>query len=104
MDWTVSACSATECSRPTAENEKQKVTLVESENGGPWKSGGDALPGAGHDHFSVEPRTINQHWFVDGKQVQLIVGKDSNGNLIKTWEVKVVIKNFGDRPVYFAVP
>ena len=82
MDWTASACSATACSRPTEQNQKQTITLVESENGGSWKPGGDALKGVAHDHFSVEPRTINQHWFVDGQRVQLVVGKDSKGNLI----------------------
>ena len=45
-----------------------------------------------------------QHWFVDNKQVQLVVGKDSKGNLIKTWEVHVVINKMGDRPTYSPVP
>jgi len=56
-----------------------------------------------------EAKTFNQRWFVADpggkpKQVQLVVGRDSKGNLIKTWEVHVVIKNPGDRPVYSPVP
>ena len=54
--------------------------------------------------WATRPKRFNQHWFVDGKQVQLVVGKDSQGNLIKTWEVHVVINKQGDRPVYSAVP
>jgi len=34
----------------------------------------------------------------------MVVGKDSKGNLIKTWEVHVVINKLGDRPTYSPVP
>ena len=104
MDWKVSACSARSCSQQTAENAKQTITLVESMNGGPWEPKGDPQPGEAHDIIQPQPHTFNQRWFVDGKQVQLVVGKDSNGNLIKTWEVHVVINKAGDRPVYSPVP
>ncbi len=45
-----------------------------------------------------------QHWFVDGKQVQVVVGWDSNHNLIRAWEIRVVINQMGKRPEYSAVP
>jgi RHS repeat-associated protein len=105
MDWYASTCSATDCSAQTAANNQQTITLVESADGGPWQSSGDPIKGEAHDFISPEgPRSFNQRWFVDGKQVQLVVGKDSNGNLIKTWEVHVVVNKMGDRPVYSPVP
>ena len=105
MDWYNTACLATRCSKQSDADKKQTVSLVESQNGGPWEPTGDpSTGGEAHDQISPEPKTFNQHWFVDGKQVQLVVGKDSNGNLIKTWEVHVVINKSGDRPVYSPVP
>ena len=103
MDWYVDICSSSSCNL----SDKYKgttVTLVESQNGGPWKPTGDPTKGGAHDQITPEPKTFNQHWFVDGKQVQLVVGRDSKGNLIKTWEVHVAIEKSGDRPVYSPVP
>jgi RHS repeat-associated protein len=104
MDWYVGACSKTSCPQPDPNKNNGTASLVESLNGGPWKPTGDPGHGEIHDQISPEAKTFNQHWFVDGKQVQLVVGKDSNGNLIKTWEVHVVINKTGDRPVYSPVP
>lgn len=106
--WQAGTCSGDRCSQSAA-NEKQTISLVESVNGGPFKPAGDPSKGTAHDQISPEAKTFNQRWFVadpggQAKQVQLIVGKDSGGNLIKTWEVHVVIKNFGDQPVYSPVP
>lgn len=58
--------------------------------------------GKSDEQISPEAQTFNQHWFVadpggSQKQVQLVVGKSSKGNLIKTWEVHVVINKQGDR-------
>jgi RHS repeat-associated protein len=108
MDWKVGTCSGGSCTQSSA-NQNQTVSLVESQNGGPWKPTGDPSKGEAHDQISPEPKTFNQHWFVADpggkpKQVQLVVGKDSKGNLIKTWEVHVEIKKTGDRPVYSPVP
>jgi RHS repeat-associated protein len=101
--WKAGTCSGGSCSQSSA-NEKQTISLVESVNGGAFKPTGDPAKGTAHDQISPEPKTFNQHWFVDGKQVQLVVGKDSKGNLVKTWEVHVAIKNLGDRPVYSPGP
>jgi hypothetical protein len=105
MEWMVSACSAKDCSKQTEVNLQQTITLVESKNGGPWEPTGDPMKGVAHDQISPEgPRSFNQHWFVDGKQVKLVVGRDATGNLIQTWEVHVVVNKTGDRPVYSPVP
>ena len=85
-------------------NKKQTISLVEKVGNGEWKPTGDPSKGVAHDQISPEAKTFNQHWFVDKKQVQLVVGKDSNGNLIKACEVQVVINKLGDRPVYSPVP
>ena len=103
MDWYAGSCSGDKCSQSAA-NQKQTISLVEKVGNGEWKPTGDPIKGVAHDQISPEPKTFNQHWFVDGKQVQLVVGKDSKGNLIKTWEVHVVINKTGDRPVYSPVP
>jgi RHS repeat-associated protein len=103
MDWKAGSCSGDKCSQSSA-NQNQTISLSESQNGGPFKPTGDPSKGEAHDQISPEPKTFNQHWSVDGKQVQLVVGKDSNGNLVKTWEVHVVINKLGDRPVYSPVP
>ena len=86
-------------------NHNQTISLNESQNGGPWKDSGTPSKGEAQDQISPDgPRTFNQHWSVDGKRVQLVVRKGSNGNVVKTWEVHVVINKTGDRPVYSAVP
>ena len=38
---------------------------------------------------------VDQKWYIDGKRAQLVIGKDSNGNLIKAWTVHVVLTNSG---------
>jgi len=103
MDWYAGSCSGDKCSQSAA-NKQQTISLVESLNGSAFKPTGDPSKGVAHDQISPEAKTFNQHWFVDNKQVQLVVGKDSKGNLIKTWEVHVVINKLGDRPTYSPVP
>jgi len=100
--WKAGTCSGDRCSQSSA-NEKQTISLVESLNGSAFKPTGDPAKGTAHDQISPEPKTFNQHWFVDGKQVQLVVG-NNKGNLVKTWEVHIEIKNLGDRPVYCKRP
>jgi len=79
---------------------KLVITLSESENGGPWQSGGKDV-GKFHDRMTPETRTVVQRFSVnDGsgpKRVQVILGRDKDGHLIKTWDVKVTIKGV---PVY----
>jgi hypothetical protein len=101
MDWYVSACSAQSCSEQTAANKEQTISLVESQNGGPWVPQAGAKMGKNTDTISPEgPKYFDQRWFVDGKQVQLVVGRDGSGNLIKTWQVHVTVNKTGDIPVY----
>jgi RHS repeat-associated protein len=105
MDWEAGTCSAGACRK----NQNLTITLQESTNGGPFKLTGD--PGKGgevQDQISPEPKTFNQRWFVSDpggkpRQVQIVWGKSSQDTLLKTWELHVVIKNFGDRPVYSPV-
>ena len=101
--WKAGTCSGDRCSQSSANN-GQTISLVESKNGAPFKAEGKPMKGTAHDEISPEPKTFNQRWFVDGKQVQLVVGKDSKGSLVKTWEVHVVINKLGDRPTYSPVP
>jgi RHS repeat-associated protein len=105
MDWYAGSCSGDRCSQ-SAENREQTISLVEKskETGWEWKPTGEPQKGVAHDQISPEAKTFNQHWFVNNKQVQIVVGKDSKGNLIKTWEVHVVINKIGDRPTYSPVP
>ncbi len=101
MDWYVSACSTQGCSNQTAANEEQTISLVESQNGGPWVPQGGAKMGKNTDTISPEgPKYFDQRWFVDGKQVQLVVGRDGGGNLIKAWQVHVTVNKTGDIPKY----
>ena len=104
MDWKVSQCSATDCSPQSDANKEQTITLVESLNKGPWKPSGDPIKSEAHDQISLEPKTFDQRWYVDGKQVQLVIGKDSGGNLIKVWQVHGEIKKYGEKPIYSAGP
>lgn len=104
MDWYAGACSATGCPQPDQKT-NHTFSLVESLNGGPWKPTGSPETGSeAHDQFTPYPETANQRWFVDNQQVQIVVGQDSNGKLIMTWEVHVAIDQTGDRPVYSPVP
>ncbi len=102
MDWYAGTCAGSICSQSSA-NVKQNIALVESVNGGPFRPTGEPGTGVIHEQISPEAKNFNQHWLVDGKRVQLIVG-NNKGTLIKTWEVHVVIKQMGARPVYSAVP
>jgi RHS repeat-associated protein len=104
MDWNVDKCTATDCHVDDA-SKTQIVTLIEKKTeGGPWESGGDSGTGGNHDHISVFPasRTFYQRWFVGGKQVQIVIGRDDKGNIIKTWELRVVVPGLYVRPVYYA--
>lgn len=103
MDWYAGECSARSCPQPN-ENSNHTFRLMESLNGGPWEPKGTPEHGMAHDQFTPYPETANQHWFVDGKQVQVVVGWDSNHNLIRSWEIRVVINQMGKRPEYSAVP
>jgi hypothetical protein len=78
MDWYAGSCSGDKCSQSAA-NKQQTISLVESLNGSAFKPTGDPSKGVAHDQISPEAKTFNQHWFVDDKQVQLVVGKDSKG-------------------------
>jgi hypothetical protein len=60
--------------------------------------------GEAEDIISPDAKTFDQRWFVDGRQVQMVVGKNGNGNWMTTWEVHVTIDKAGDKPVYSAVP
>jgi RHS repeat-associated protein len=72
-----------------------EVRLWESQRGGGWQWQGDPLNGHGHDVLNVFAQRADQRWYIDGKRVQLVVGKDSSGGLIKAWTVHVEIKTTG---------
>jgi hypothetical protein len=101
-DWYSGTCSDV-CSQSPA-NKNQTITGSESINGGPWNPTGDPMKGEATDMISPDAKSFNQKWFVDGKQVKLVVGPPVNGNWITTWEVHVVIDKVGDKPIYSPVP
>lgn len=80
---------------------KMDVKLWESQSGGKWQWQGSRT-GSGRD---VLMRSADQRWYINDststKRVQLVVGQDSSGNLIKAWTVHVELKPTG--PVYSKV-
>jgi len=51
--------------------------------------------------LNVFAKSAGQKWYIDGKRVQMAIGKDSSGNLIKAWTVPVEIESTG--PVFTKV-
>jgi RHS repeat-associated protein len=88
-------------SETQASYSKMEVKLWESQRGEKWQWQGDALNGHGHDVLNVFAKSADQRWYVDGKRVQMVIGKDSTGALIKAWTVHVEVKSAG--PVFSKV-
>jgi len=88
-------------SKTQASYSKMEVKLWESQRGEKWQWQGDALNGHGHDVLNVFAKSADQRWYVDGKRVQIVIGKDSTGALIKAWTVHVEVKSTG--PVFSKV-
>jgi RHS repeat-associated protein len=80
---------------------KMEVRLWESQRGGAWGWQGETLNGHGHDVLNLAAGSADQRWYIDGKRVQLVIGKDSNGALIKAWTVHVEVTGKG--PVFTKV-
>ncbi len=73
---------------------KMEVKLWESQRGEKWQWQG-SLTGKGHDVLNVFAQRADQRWYIDGKRVQMVIGKDATGALIKAWTVHVEIKPSG---------
>jgi len=104
-DWRLGTCQGGSCSEDP-KKDTHTVSLSEQVNGkGDWKSGGNGKGGF-EDLISPEERTITQRFSVDDKRVQVVLGKDSRGNLIRTWDVTVVVHGIGDSrpPTYSPSP
>jgi hypothetical protein len=87
-------------SKTQATYSKMDVKLWESQRGEKWQWQG-SVTGKGHDVLNVFAKSADQKWYIDGKRVQMAIGKDSSGNLIKAWTVHVEIKS--TRPVFTKV-
>ncbi|MGH9682192.1 MAG: hypothetical protein ACRD4S_01060 [Candidatus Acidiferrales bacterium] len=87
---------------PSSRYSKSDVELTESVNGGPFKFAGNDNDGF-QDVISPESRTIVQRFAVDGKRVQVVLGRGATGKLIKTWDVKVTVR-YPNAPVYSSAP
>jgi len=74
---------------------KMEVKLWESQRGGEWKWEGKPYFGKGYDQLSNWAGSADQRWYIDGKRVQLVVGVDTKGQLIKAWTVRVVETKIG---------
>jgi hypothetical protein len=77
------------------------VRLLESQRGGPEKWMGDTNKGGGVDQLMQNVGNANQKWYVGGQRVQVVVGADRNGNLIKAWTAHVDLTS--GRPIYSKV-
>jgi len=99
------AAGCPECST----DPKIQVDLKESIGGGPYQDMG-SKPGHGHDSFltgghgaAASTPDVNQHWYVNGKRVQLVMGVNpTTGKPTLTWETHVSLQNSGP-PVYSPV-
>jgi RHS repeat-associated protein len=99
------AAGCPECST----DPKIQVDLKESIGGKPYQDMG-TKPGHGHDSFmtgghgaAASTGDVNQHWYVNGKRVQVVMGvNQSTGKPILTWETHVSLQNSGP-PVYSPV-
>jgi hypothetical protein len=89
-----------------AYNDLQKLgtKIWESIGGGPegWQKN-EFLRGGGHDNLSIFDGSVRQKWYIGPdenslKRVQVVVGADSNGNLIKAWTVGITFNSSG--PVF----
>jgi YD repeat-containing protein len=76
---------------------KMEIKLWESQRGGKWQWQGDPLKGKARDVLNVFAVRVDQRWYIDGKRVQMVIGKDSAGRLIKAWTVHVEITLSGPR-------
>jgi len=79
-----------------AKYSKMEVKLWESQRGEKWQWQG-SLTGKGHDVLNVFAQRADQRWYIDGKRVQMVIGKDSSGALIKAWTVHVEIRPSGPK-------
>lgn len=102
MDWKLREADGQVLTPPGSRFSNSQVELTESVNGGPFKAAG-SQQGAFTDLISPESRTITQQFSVDGKRVQVVLGRDHNGKLVTTWDVKVTIK-YPNAPAYSAAP
>jgi hypothetical protein len=102
MSWTLREVKGDALVPPGSKYSSSKVELTESVNGGPFKPGG-SQNGEFRDIISPESRTIIQRFSLDGRRVQIVPGKDADGNLIKTWDVRMTVK-YPNAPVYSPVP
>jgi hypothetical protein len=108
MDYSIAAQADTEEQREVnfsilrddkatqAKYSKMEVKLWESQRGEKWKWEGERT-GSGRDFLNFFARSVDQRWYIDAKRVQLVIGKDGSGNLIKAWTVHVEITSFGPR-------
>ena len=102
MDWSIMEKKGNDVESPGSKYENSVVTLNERVEGEKeWKSGGSDK-GAFMDTISTESRTITQEFSVDGQRVQVVLGKDDQGNLVGTWDVNVNVTPSG--PVYSPSP
>ncbi len=102
MDWTIRELKGNNLEAPGSKYGDSTVSLSESVSGGPFEPGGKGK-GSFMDLISMESRTIIQRFSVDGKRVQVVLARDSKGNLIKTWDLKVTV-TYPNPPAYSPVP
>jgi hypothetical protein len=83
-----------------AKYSKIEIKLWESQRGGEWGWQGGLL-GEGHDVLNLAAGRVDQRWYATdasgNKRIQLVIGLDDKGNLIKAWTVHVEITTSGPR-------
>jgi hypothetical protein len=98
MKWAIRESNGNDLEPTGSKFDKSDVKLTESVNGGDFKPAGNQKGGF-TDVISPDTKTAVQRFSVDGKQVQVVIGKDAKGNLIKSWEVRVTV-TYPNPPAY----
>ncbi len=103
MDWAIREREGENLLPPGSKYASSVVALTEKVSGQKDFKPGGSQKGGFSDLISMESRIITQRFTVDGKRVQVVLGRDAQGNLIKTWDLKVTIK-YPNRPEYSPGP
>lgn len=102
FSWAPRELKGDELEPPGNKFTNAQIALSESVNGGPFKGAG-VQDGGFRDIISPESRTIVQRFSLSGKRVQVILGRDAAGRLVKAWDVRVTVK-YPNAPTYSAAP
>src|SRR5713226_1501174 len=98
MRWIAGTCSGDSCHK----DDNLTITGVEIDGVKPLGPISDRpKKGEISDWISIESRKITQWWSLDGKQVQVVLGPDGKGGVVKTWGVEIQVHGgYKNPPTY----